>query len=256
MTTAEKGKKNGWWLARAAALEGACRLAGLCCRLGGLYLAYARMTGYLAVGWTDSLPGGAVWWLLPPAVLQGLLLSPLRLYRQAFYAGLPGNPFAAGWRRWGAAVGWRWQLWWRRTAALMAALAPAAAVWSLGDHLGRSGRGETLPWLLLGAAAGLLGAVAVAVWQCRYAVAPLLVLQGCPAGAAMGFSAQAMRRHIGEYLNLLGSWALPLASCLLVVPAVWVLPRFGAARTAWLCARQPQTAVAGLHPDKAAGSAG
>lgn len=249
MIKAQKSKQDGWWLVRAAGLEGACRLAELFCRLGGLCLAYAQLVGYLPSGGLAGLPVGAVWWLLPPAVLQGVLLSPARLCRQAFYAGLP-NPLALGWRRWAAATGWRWQLWWRRTAALAVAFAPAAAVWSLGDYLGRNGRGETLPWLLIGAAASLLGVAAVAVWQCRYVLAPLLVLRGCPAGAAMGLSAQAMRHHTGEYLNLLGGWALPLLSCLLVVPAVWVLPRFGAARTAWLCAQLPQAAAV-MQPNKA-----
>lgn len=234
MTTAEKGKKNGWWLARAAALEGACRLAGLCCRLGGLYLAYARMTGYLAVGWTDSLPGALCGGCCRRPCCRGCCFPPCGCAARRF---MPGCRQSVCRRL--AAVGCCGGV---ALAALVAAhsgadggsgpggcrVEPRRSPWS-------EWPGETLPWLLLGAAAGLLGAVAVAVWQCRYAVAPLLVLQGCPAGAAMGFSAQAMRRHIGEYLNLLGSWALPLASCLLVVPAVWVLPRFGAARTAWLC---------------------
>lgn len=224
-------------LTAAAAVEGACLLAALACRLAGAFLTELWLT--------NRLPGAAAWWLLPPAVLQGVWLSPLRLGRQAFYWG---RPFFIGWKRWWSAVVWRWQLWWRRAVALCAALLPAALLWSAGDRVSRAGGGSALLWLLAGAAVSVPGLIGAAVWQCRYAPAPLLILQGYPAGAAMQMAARAMRRHVGEYLNFLSRWVVPMASCLLLVPAVWVLPRFRRARTAELARWLPAGAAA--HPVK------
>ncbi len=223
---------TGWQLARANVVEGACLLIQLLCRLAGLFLSGLSLAG--------RLPGESGLWLLAAAVLQGVLLSPLRLGRIAYYRGMG---LTSGWRRWLQAVGWRWQLWWRRTGMLILLWLPTALLWGWGEF--RRPAGHPLLWLLAGAGLALLAVGVTLLWQCRYAPAPLLLLRGYPAGAAMQLAALAMRHHVGDYVNFLGSWALPLASCLLVVPAIQVLPRFHEARTAWLAARLSNELIGG-----------
>lgn len=221
---------SGWQRAQALAAEGLCLLWWLV--PGALQLLWLWLE--LPLPHRLLLPLGA-------AALQGLLLSPCRLTRLAGYCRLAGCPCAPPTPRlWPRAVTWRWGLWWRRSALLLAAVAPATALW----HYGAAAANPIL-WLPLGAAAGLLGLMGAGVVLCRYAAAPLLILQGYPAGAALGLSPRVMRGHIRAYLNFLGRRSWRLAACLAVVPIPWVLPAFGTARAALLAEWCSQTVPPG-----------
>lgn len=144
-------------------------------------------------------------------LLQGLLLSPWRLARVAVHRGMP-TPFAAGWRLWRQAVAWRWALWWRRCLVMTAAWLPAAVILA---------RGQAAPvlWLPLWAVTFLLGTLGGSLFLCRYAAAPVLILQGYPVGAAVGLSPRLMRGHRRDYVDVLARrW--------------WMGPRFHRQRVA------------------------
>ena len=143
-------------------------------------------------------------------------------------------------RRGLAALGWRWRLWWRRGFALALACAPSALLLGYGSFISQQDAAvQPVLWLTAGTAALPLGLVAVAVWQCRYALAPFFLLRGAPAGAAMALSPRAMRGHVGEYVNFLGGELPRLCLCLLLIPAVWVVPAFRRRRTALLLSFMP-----------------
>ncbi len=213
-----------WERAGAVAAEGLCLLWRLLPAAAQLIWLQQRL----------PLPH-AMWLPLGAAALQGLLLSPWRLSRQAVYCRIAVGeafslaPLAAGWRLWGRAVAWRWHLWWRRAAALWTALTPACLLW----YVGASAAVPVL-WLFLGSALLLLSLTAAGIFLCRYAAAAVLILQGWPAGAAVGFSARVMQGHIREYINFLGNHLLRLAACAFVIPAPWLLPRFRSERAALL----------------------
>lgn len=226
---------TGWQQAAAAGVEGLFLLTWLLARLAEcgarLWLAGRPQTVL-----PEPFGSGAL--AAVCTLLQGLLLAPLRLGRLHWYRRLctapeplPSlRPLAVGWRQWKAALGWRWRLWWRRMAALMTAALPAMLLWSFG-----AADAAAAPlWLPAGALALAGGAAAAALWLCRYASAPLLVLEGYPAGAALQLSVRIMRGHRGAYVNFYGSHAAALLSCLLLVPAFWVLPRFHRDKTALL----------------------
>jgi hypothetical protein len=86
------------------------------------------------------------------------------------------------------------------------------------------------------------GIIAVAVWQCRYALAPLYLLRGYPAAAAMALSPRAMRGHLREYVNFLGGELPRLCLCVLLVPAIWIIPAFRRRRIALLLSFMPSEA--------------
>lgn len=171
-----------------------------------------------------------------------LLLSPLYLSRDAWYDAAVGSaaptlvPLARGWRYYCRAVSWRFYLWRRRTTTLLLAALPAAALLSYGEHLRRldAPASATALWLPLGMAVLLLGTGGALWWLCRYAAAPLLILDGYPAVAAMQLSAVAMRRRRRDYINLLGEHLWRTILSLAVVPAPWVLPPYRMRRIALL----------------------
>ena len=170
-----------------------------------------------------------------------LVLSPLRLSRDAWYDAAASRtptlaPLALGWRFYCRAVSWRFQLWRRRTTALLIAVLPAAALLSYGDHLRRMAApaATVVLWLPLGIAALLLGVGAALWWLCRYAAAPLLILDGYPAIAAMQLSAIAMRRRKRDYINLLGEHLWRALVSLTIIPAPWILPPYRMHRVAML----------------------
>lgn len=169
-----------------------------------------------------------VWWLTDPTVtfsltappvgmvgiswlLQAALLPPLRLGRLAWYqrlvtaGGVPSlRLLLTGFRRWGGAIRWRWQVWRRRLVAAVIAGLPTALTWGLAHRLTLSEQTTAgLAWAGVGALLLPLAAMGVWLWECRYAPAPLLLLAGCPAGAVMGLSARAMTGHRRQYLNRL-----------------------------------------------------
>lgn len=208
---------TGWKLVTAITVEGACLLVSLLCRLAGLWITYLWLAG--------ALPGKNGLWILLLAVGHGLVLAPMRLWRIAFYKGSP----ITLWHCLVQGISWRWQLWWRRTGLLALLWIPTALLWGRGDYLHRTHEGLPILCLLLGILTGLLALISTWLWQCRYAAAPLLILQGHSAGAAMQLSLRVMRRRLTAYINFLGEWFLPLAACLLLLPAIWILPQFRAA---------------------------
>lgn len=221
--------------AQAAVAEG-------CCLLGRLTVCTAELWCLRMIA-LDYLPPLRHILLLTAVVLADLLLlSPLYLARDAWYDAAVGSsastlaPLAKGWRCYCRAVSWRFQLWRRRTTALLLASLPAAVLLSYGEHLRRLAvpASATVLWLPLGMAALLLGVGGALWWLCRYAAAPLLILDGYPAVAAMQLSAIAMRHRKRDYINLLGEHLWRGIVSLAVIPAPWVLPPYRMRRIALL----------------------
>ncbi len=210
-----------WQRAAAWAVEGMC------------FLPYAVALPLSL--WLSTQPSGMVL-SMALALVYGGVKAPLRLWRVAVYRRLcreeDALPSLSLPRGLCAAVGWRWQLWWRRAVTLAVAAAPSALLWGYGSVRGGAVGTQPLLWLLLGGlclCGGLLGAV---VWQSRYVLAPYYVLDGYPAAAALSLSVKRMRRHSGEYINFLGAEAPRLFLCLALIPAVWCLPAFRRRQTA------------------------
>ncbi len=177
------------------------------------------------------------------AIGSSLLLAPLRLGRLRWALHWHNEPeytpalrlLWGGGRRFGAAVGWRWGLWWRLCAGLLLSCLPAALLWGYGSFV--SQQGETalsLLWLALGAIAWLSGTIVVGLRRLRYAAAPLLILQGYSAVLALHLSRHLTRRRTGQLLNFWGDRFGWLALCVLPGAALWVLPRLRRDHTALL----------------------
>ncbi len=237
---------SGWQRAAACAAEGLCLLA----RLVPWLLAFSA---HLLPDAVPVLPAplSALRPVLPviaAAAVQGILLPPLRLARLSFYRTLALRPqalpltaaLADGFRLYAAAVGWRWRLWWRRTALLSASVFAAALIWSIAARTGRSALG-----LPIGAAVLLGGLLGTAVWLCRYAAAPLLLLEGFPSGAALQLSVRVMRGHRAALIDRFGSRLPAMLGCLLLLPTPWLLPRLRVGRTALLIRWRQQTVLPG-----------
>lgn len=178
-----------------------------------------------------------------------LLLSPLYLARDSWYDTAAAHTpslaaLSRGWRFYCRAVSWRFYLWRRRSVVVILAALPAAALLGYGEHLRRLGASaaSVALWLPFGIAALLLGLMAAGWWSCRYAAAPLLILDGYPAVAAMQLSALVMRRRKREYINLLGAHLWRAVLSVSVVAAPWLLPSYRLARIAWLRAAVDSTA--------------
>ncbi len=229
-----------WQRAAALATEGACLLPYLLAVLGG-FIGLTRPPYSLPLvpaAWQPVLLTAVA------ALIYGAVRAPLCLWRTAYYLrlcaaeqSLPSlRPTGRGF----AALGWRWRLWWRRGIALALACAPSALLFARGSLASRQNAAvQPVLWLAAGTAALLLGLIAVAVWQCRYALAPLYILRGYPAAAAMALSPRAMRGHGGDYVNFLGGELPRLCLCLLVIPAAWVVPAFRRRRAALLISFMP-----------------
>lgn len=234
-----------WQRAAALAVEGACLLVCLLATVGEIGLQAAiistRLQPYVL--------------LVALALLSGAILAPLRLWRTAYYVRLSANettlPSLRPCGRVGAAILWRWQLWWRRAASLTIACLPCALLLGYGSFSAQHSDSRVTPllWLFAGALSFVCGVIAATVWQCRYVLAPFFVLRGYPAAAAMALSARAMRRKIGAYVNFLGGESAALLSCLLIVPAIWVLPSFGRRRTDLLLSWMPSHDMPPRHED-------
>lgn len=233
---------TAWQHAAALATEGVCLLPILLAALGGL--AGLTRPPYLL----PVIPAAVQPTLLTAvaALLYGAGRAPLRLWRTAYYVRLCGagetlpslRPTGRGF----AALGWRWRLWGRRAAAGVIACAPSALMLGYGSAV--SQEADTAPlqpalWLLGGAVALLVGVTVAAIWQCRFCLAPLFLLRGVPAAAAMALSARAMRGHLGAYVNFLGGELPRLIPCILLIPAVWRVPAFRRRRAAMLLSLMP-----------------
>lgn len=221
--------------AQAMIAEGICLLGKLAIYTAELWCLRLIAAAYLQ-------PIRHILLLTAVVIADLLLLSPLYLSRLAWYDAFTSThtpsltPLTRGWRFYCRAVSWRFQLWRRRSTVLLLAALPAAALLSYGEHLRRMAApaATVVLWLPLGAAALLLGVAGAAWWLCRYAAAPLLILDGYPAIAAMQLSAIAMRGRKRAYINLLGEhlWRVLLSVTLL--PAPWLLPPYRMHRIAML----------------------
>lgn len=225
MTTAKP--LSHWQRAAALAAEGACLLPPLLAALWNLWRLPLppSLSPVFPAAWLPALS------LVAQALVYGLVLSPLRLWRVAVYRRLCGEARPFSLRLAAAAVGWRWHLWWRRTGCLAIAVLPAALLWIGGDLAAQSDTLTPLLWLIGGGAALVGGVIAVAVWQCRFALAPLYLLDGLSAEQAAAESARRMRAHTVDYINFLGGEAPRLLACVFLVPAIWLLPDFRLRRT-------------------------
>ncbi len=228
---------TSWQRAAALATEGACLLPYLLAVLVSLIAQYRPplLLPIIPAAWQPFLLSAVF------ALAYGAISAPLKLWRAAYYVRLchaeDTLPSLRPTRRVLSAIGWRWQLWGRRAAALAVACAPSAAMLGYGSLASRqadTAAVQPVLWLAAGGVALLVGLVCAAVWQCRYALAPLYILRGCPAGAAMALSAQRMRRRIGTYVNFIGEEAPRLMWCLLLVPTAWIVPAFRRRRAAIL----------------------
>ena len=119
----------------------------------------------------------------------------------------------------------------------------AALIWSTAARTGWSVLG-----LPIGAAVLLGGLLGTAVWLCRYAAAPLLLLEGFPAGAALQLSVRIMRGHRAALIDRFGSRLPAMLGCLLLLPVPWLLPRLRIGRTALLVRWRQQTVLPGGIP--------
>lgn len=211
------------------------------CLLGRLAIYTAELWCLQLIAQDRLQPIRHILLLTAVVIADLLLLSPLHLSRDAWYdAAAARTPtlatLAKGWRFYCRAVSWRFQLWRRRTTVLLIAVLPAAALLSYGEHLRRMAApaATVVLWLPLGIAALLLGTGAALWWLCRYAAAPLLILDGYPAIAAMQLSAIAMRRRKRDYINLLGEHLWRALVSLAIIPAPWTLPPYRMHRIAML----------------------
>lgn len=237
-------KLTAWQRAAVLAAEGACLLPYLLALLLGFYNQYRPPYRLPAIP-TEIQP---LLFTVLAALLYGAAKAPLRLWRAAVYLRLCASPTALpSLRPTGhgfAAVGWRWRLWWRRLAAAALACAPSALVLGYGTAASqRANANAILPVLCLttGALLLLIGITAAALWQFRYALAPLFVLRGTPPAAAMALSARAMRKHLGKYVNFLGAELPRLLPCLLLIPSAWCAPAFRWRHTMMLLSFMPDS---------------
>lgn len=244
----EEKPLGGWRCAAAWAAEGGVGLAAGLSRLAALWLwgVSARgMMGDVSPRWAAA--AGSL-------VLTGWLYSAMRLGRFSWYAALADAPaggwpgataFFAGGRRLIAAIGWRLGLWVRRLLAVLVAALPPLLLLQMGLRVCPED-GLRIWWLGGAGLVCLLAGGLAALWLCRYAAAPVFLLEGCGGHEALRRSARLMRRHWRAYLNFLGEWAGALLPCLLVVPIVWLLPRFRLGRAALLLRwrRETETGVA------------
>lgn len=213
-----------------------------CCLLGRLTIYTAELWCLQLIAQDYMQPIRHILLLTGVVIADLLLLSPLYLSRDAWYDAAIASPASTlaplvkGWRFYWRAVSWRFHLWRRRTTALLLAALPAAALLSYGEHLRRLQlpASTTSLWLPLGMAVLLLGVGGALWWLCRYAAAPLLILDGYPTLAAMQLSAVAMRRRKRDYINLLGEHLWRVIASIAVIPAPWVLPTYRMRRIATL----------------------
>ena len=231
-----------WQRAAALATEGACLLPYLLILVGGLSTLTRPPLLLPAIPhiWQSAAFAIAI------AAVYGAVRAPLRLWRTAYYVRLCAAdnalPSLRPVGRWGGAVLWRWQLFQHRAAALLLACAPSALMFGYGSVVSRDPQSAALQpvlWLTAGAVSLLIGVSVAAIHQCRYRLAPLFLLRDCPAGAAMALSARAMRGHRGEYINFLGGELPRLCACLLLIPAVWLVPAFRRRQTALFLSWMP-----------------
>lgn len=203
------------------------------------------LTARVAAEGTLSPADPWLWGVLGLWVAEIALLPPLRLGRAAYELALaqrPGVPafslLLSGFRHWSGAVGWRWGLWWRRWFATSLCLLPGAFVWGIGDVFAH--RGAAVVSLVCGAVGLLLLVPTILGVRCfmvRYALAPLFLLEGVPAGRALRLSARGMAGGRRGYIDLSGETLRRWPLWLLVVPAAAEVVRLRHRRAVFLLER-------------------
>lgn len=172
-------------------------------------------------------------------VLDWLLLSPLKFGRATLYfrilsAAPPSRPLSRFFRggRYRRALGWRLHLWGRRLWWSLLFWSPAVALWSMGEHLrlqaaGQGGMSPLSPlFSMSGTLLYLVGWLLVEVMMLRYLPAACGMEQGMTVRAAFRHSRRVMKGHLDALLRFYGRNLWRLCSCVLVLPALYVMPLF------------------------------
>ena len=205
-------------------------------RLVGHYLGWF---GGAQPDWRRQI--GALWVSGAAVLVRAVLLAPLSAGAAAWFSAL-----GAGRQRCVSTLLWPYTNWvWFRAlgvrlytgaavgaAALGPLLAAGGAWWLLRDRLaGLSPGGQRLA-AALGAGAALLWLLAVRVWSQRYALALLLIGPdyGFTAAEAVALSVRCTRGYRWRLTMLELSFLPWFAACLLVLPALYVLPYYTACR--------------------------
>ncbi len=236
----------------------------------GFFVLFLRLVEWLPLFWLvedgypadptiDLLRAGALGIIGISWLLQGVVLPPLRLGRVLWYTHLAAHPNAlpplrllfAGWQRWGAAVSWRWRLWWRRTTALCLACLPPLLIWYGGTTADPV---YALLWLLGGGACLIGGLLWAGLWQSRYALTPLLIAEGWPAGAALQLSARAMRGQKGCTLCFWAAQFPRLIGCMVPPVGLWAVPALRSENAARLFSRRQQISLPDFSHQEATGA--
>ncbi len=163
--------------------------------------------------------------------LDWFFLSPFLLWRESFYFGriageAPLPLFREG--RYGCALRWRAGLWGRRLWFTLIGWTPGITLWSVGEKLRLEGDGITGSLLLVsGSLLLVVGWIGVEAALLRYRAAPYFIAaEGLRPGRALSQSGAVLWRHWRGMTGLYGWWFWRLCSCLLLFPALYVLPRF------------------------------
>jgi len=195
-----------------------------------------------AVDWRGQM--GALWISAAAVLVRAALLAPLSAGAAAWFSAL-----GAGRQRSVSTLLWPYTNWvWFRSLGVrlytgavtgLVTLGPIGAAgglcWLLRDRLLALSPGERV-------AAAVIGGIAAAVWlllarvYCqRYALALLLIGPdyGFTAAEAIALSVRCTRGHRWRLVGLDLSFLPWFAACLLVVPALYVLPYYTACRVGY-----------------------
>lgn len=171
--------------------------------------------------------------LLAVFLLDFLLLSPFYLgvtafrYDSAVFTPPVADCFAAyKRRRYALSLRWRLAKLLLRGGSALLCLLPALAVLGIGDRLIET---QGLPVLLCRIAGSLLftaGLIVWGLWMLRYVAAGFFVPETGCVREALHRSVQVTYRHKGPLLRLCLRYSGGFLACLLILPAVVVLPLF------------------------------
>lgn len=172
-------------------------------------------------------------------ILDLLILSPLKLGRSVFYwemihslrsqPGGYGRQYFKG-KRYRQALHWRLQLWGRRLGWSLLLWTPSMALlwvgeWMRLDSLRKGVVDLTcVAFLFLGMLAFVTGCVAVEILMLRYHAAAYGIGRGLSVRESFRFSTTVMKGHIERLLRLYARYGAGLLSCVLALPALYVMP--------------------------------
>lgn len=174
-------------------------------------------------------------------IMDLLILSPLKLGRSVLYWQMVGavKPVDGESRRqyfegqyYGQAIHWRLRLWgWRLFWSLLLWL-PAIALLGVGEWLRLNSLRQgvidltCVVFFLMGIVAFLVGWLVCEIVMMRYRPAAYGVGQGMPVKEAFRWAKTVTKGRIESILWLYLRYALGLISCLLGLPALYVMPLF------------------------------